>query len=162
MRKVLFGVGLLSLSATVAMAEGKIAAQWNCPKATVAHNLEAGDQANHSYVISQVSCTAAKSDIGGMKEKDGTATQFNEVTGDTSTYHGVFVSTAENGDKVHYTYKGKAKMNNGQVQSASHTFSIVGGTGKFKGAKGGGSCKGTGNADGAVVWNCTGTYKLAK
>ncbi len=162
MRKVLLFVCCLFLSATMAMAQGKVDSQWNCAKPAVAHNLDAGDQPNHSYAISQTTCSAAKSEIGGVKEKEGTGTQFNEGTGNSSTWHGMFVVTLENGDKLHYSYKGTGTTKDGQFESGSNTWSIVGGTGKFQGAKGKGSCQGKGSADGSVVWDCTGSYKLAK
>jgi hypothetical protein len=162
MHKLLLVGSFLLLSATVASAQGKLASQWNCAKPAVTHNLEAGDRSAHAYMISQSKCLPGASEIGGVKEKEGTATQADEVSGDSSTFHGRFIETLENGDTVHYSYKGKATLKNGQVQTGNDNFSIIGGTGKLAGAKGSGSCKGTGNADGSVVWKCAGNYKLAK
>lgn len=162
MRKLLIVVCLLCLSASVAMAQGKIDSQWNCGKATVEHSIEVGDQPNHSYVINQTKCTASKSEIGGVKEKDGTGTEFHEGTGSANQWHGVFVVTMANGDKLHYSYKGKGTMKGAQFQSGTNTWSIVGGTGKLKGAKGEGTCQGKGNPDGTSAWTCAGTYTLAK
>jgi hypothetical protein len=100
--------------------------------------------------------------VGGVKEKEGLGTQFTETTGDAITWHGVFVTTAENGDKIHYAYasSGKGTVKDGQFQSGNNKWSIAGGTGKFAAAKGEGSCTGKGNADGTVTWDCTGTYTL--
>lgn len=162
MRKVLLVVCWLFLSASVGMAQGKIDSQWNCPKAAIAHGLDVGDRPNHSYAISEVTCTAAKSEIEGVKEKEGVGTQFAEGTGNSSSWRGVFVVTLENGDKLHYNYKGKGTTRDGQLQSGSNTWSIINGTGKFKGAKGNGTCEGKGNPNGSAVWDCAGTYTLAK
>ena len=48
------------------------------------------------------------------------------------------------------------------MQSGSNKWQATGGTGKFKGINGSGTCTGTGNADGSTTWTCTGTYSLPK
>jgi hypothetical protein len=53
-------------------------------------------------------------------------------------------------------------MEKGQFQSASDAWSIIDGTGKFKGAKGKGTCKGKGNPDGSSTFDCAGEYTLTK
>src|SRR5439155_1741994 len=125
----------------------KLVSQWNCGQPSDAHSIDVGDQANHSYAVTKTTCTATKSEVGGVKEKEGIGTQFNETMGDTTTWHGVFVVTAENGDKIHYTYAsaGKGMVKDGQFQSGSNKWSMVGGTGKFASAKGEGSCQGKGS-----------------
>ncbi len=162
MRKLLFVVCSMLLCASVAMAQDKLESKWNCGKASVAHSLDVGDQPNHTYVITQGSCTAEKSEVGGVKEKEGVGTAFNENTGNATHWHGIFVVTMANGDKLHYAYSGKGTAKDGAFQSGTNTWSIIGGTGKFKGAKGKGSCTGKGSPDGSATWDCTGTYTLAK
>jgi hypothetical protein len=164
MRKLLLVFCSLLLFVSVAMAKGKLVSQWSCGKPSEAHSIDAGDQANHTYSISKTTCTATKSDVGGVKEKEGVGTQFNENLSDTTTWHGVFVVTAENGDKIHYTYGsvGKGTLKDGQLQSGNNKWSMVGGTGKFAGAKGSGTCQGKGNPDGTVTWDCQGRYTLGK
>src|SRR6476646_5880263 len=99
----------LAVATTVAQtpASGKIATSWKCAAPT-ANALPVGDAPNHMYVVEQIKCTATKGEIAGVKEKEGTATEFAEATGDTSTGHGVFVETLANGDKatVSYTFTG--------------------------------------------------------
>jgi hypothetical protein len=161
MRKVwLIGCSVLLLG-SVSLAD-KVVSQWNCGKASEEHAINVGDQANHSYAISKSACTASKSEIGGVKEKDGDSTQFNETKGGATTWHGIFVVTAENGDKIHYTYTGRGTVKDGQFQSGSNKWAMVGGTGKFAGAKGEGTCKGKGNADGTGTWDCEGNFTLGK
>ena len=162
MRKLwLIGCSVLLLSSLL-LAKDKLVSQWNCGQPSDAHSIDVGDQANHSYAVTKTTCTATKSEVGGVKEKEGIGTQFNETMGDTTTWHGVFVVTAENGDKIHYTYAsaGKGMVKDGQFQSGSNKWSMVGGTGKFASAKGEGGCQGKGNADGTVTWDCEGTYTL--
>jgi hypothetical protein len=162
MHKRFFVVCSMCLCASMAMAQGKVDSQWSCPKATVAHSIEVGDQAGHAYSIAQFSCTATKGEIEGQKEKEGTGTQFDDVKGNASRFHGVFVDTLANGDKLHISYEGTATMEKGQVQSGSNAWSITNGTGKFKGAKGKGTCKAKGNPDGSSTYECAGEYTLAK
>lgn len=156
----LIGCSVLLLS-SLSLAD-KLVSQWNCGKASDAHSIDVGDQANHSYAVSKTTCTAIKSGVGGVKEKEGIGTEFDETMGDALTWHGVFVVTMENGDKIHYTYSnsGKGMLKAGQFQSGANKWSIVGGTGKFASAKGEGSCQGKGNADGTATWDCEGTYTL--
>ena len=161
MRKLwLIGCSMLLLAA-LSLASDKLVSQWNCGKPSDAHSIDVGDQANHTYAVTKTTCTASKGgEVNGVKEKEGIGTQFNETKGDTTTWHGVFVVTAENGDRIHYAYSssGKGMLKDGQFQSGSNKWSMLGGTGKFAGLKGEGTCQGKGNADGSVTWNCEGTY----
>src|SRR5712692_6812327 len=96
-----------------------LASLWICGKASDAHSIDVDDQANHAYAVTKTTCTAAKGEVGGVKEKEGIGTQFNETMGDTTTWHGVFVVTTESGDKIHYSYanSGKGIVKDGQFQS---------------------------------------------
>jgi len=151
MRK-LWLVGLfVLLSASMSLAQMKLVSQWNCDKASAAQVV--GD-------FTHSSCTAVKGEVGGIKETKGMDAAMAETTGDNATGHGLFISTAENGDKIHYTYTSTAMMRGGEFQSGTNKWSIVGGTGKFASLRGEGTCNGKGNADGTAVWDCTGSYKL--
>ena len=162
MHKVLFVVCSMCLSISGAMAQGKVDSQWNCAKATDGHSIDVPDQPGHAYAISQLNCTAAKGEIEGVKEKEGVVTEFDEVKGNAVRFHGVFVETLSNGDKLHFTYAGTGKMEKGQLQTATEKWSLVSGAGKLKGAKAGGSCQGKGNPDGSSTFDCEGDYTLAK
>ena len=162
MRKPVLVLGLVCLCATVALAQGKVANGWACGKPAMGNSIEIGDQPNHSYAIDQIKCTSTKGEIAGVKEKEGTGTEFAEVTGNSSKGHGVFVETMANGDKINFTYQTTATIRDGKMQSGSDKWQATGGTGKFKGIKASGTCKGTGGADGSTNWTCTGTYSLPK
>ena len=162
MRKVLWVGFLVCLSAGVALAQNKINNGWACGKPAMAQSIQIGDQPNHAYAIDQIKCTSTKGEIGGVKEKEGTGTEFSEVTGNNSSGHGVFVETMANGDMIHFTYQTTGTLKNGQFASGSNKFQATGGTGKFKGIKVSGSCTGTGNADGSSSWTCSGTYSMGK
>src|SRR5207247_7768097 len=132
------------------LAKDNVVSQWNSRQPSDAHSIDVGDQANHRYAVTKTTCTATKSEVGGVKEKEGIGTQFNETMGDTTTWRGVFVVTAENGDKIHYTYAsaGKGMVKGGQFQSGSNKWCMEGGIGMLAIAKGEGGCQGKGNADG--------------
>jgi hypothetical protein len=162
MSKLFLVVCLLCVSASAAMAQGKVDSQWNCGKATVGHSIDVGDQPGHAYAIGQYSCIAAKGELEGLKEKEGLLTQFDDVKGDASRYRGVFIDTLANGEKVYVSYEGTTSIENGHMQAFSDAWSITDGTGKFKGAKGKGTCKGKFNPDGSFTFACAGNYTLAK
>ena len=161
MRKLAGVVSLVFVFAVGVQAQGKIASQWKCGKATVEHSVDVGDQPGHAYVVSQTKCAAAKGEIGGVQEKEGTGTEFHDVNGNANSWHGTFVETLASGDKIHYSYKGSGKAAGGQFVSGTNTWSISGGTGKLKGIKGQGGCKGAGGPDGTATWDCEGTYHTA-
>ena len=162
MRSLFLLACALSLSASLVLAQGKVDSQWNCGKPTDSHSIDVGDQTGHAYAIAQITCTAVKGEIEGVKEKEGTGTEFDDVKGNKVKFHGVFVETLANGDKLHISYQGTSTMEKGQFQSASDEWTITNGTGKLKGAKGKGTCKGRGNADGSSTFDCAGDYTLAK
>jgi hypothetical protein len=143
------------------MAQGKVNSQWNCGKPTIAHSIDVGDHPGHAYAISQASCTASKGEIEGVKEKEGLNTEFDDVREDAVRFHGEFIDSLANGDKVVATYSGTGTPEKGQMQSTSK-WSLASGTGKLKGIKGEGTCKGKSNPDGSSTFECTGEYTLAK
>ena len=157
----LIGCSVLVL-ASLSLAQEKVNASWNCAKASDDHSIDVGDKANHTYGVNKTTCTATKGDLGGVKEKEGVGTQFNEVMGNGITWHGVFVETLDSGDKINYHYmsSGKGVMKDGQFVSGNNKWTMMGGTGKFAHAKGEGTCAGKGTGEGTAAWDCTGTYTL--
>ncbi len=161
MRKLWWIGCCVLLSSSLSLAD-KVVSQWKCGMPSETHGIDVGDQPNHNYAVTKTTCTASKSEVGGVKEKEGVGTEFEETTGDTITWHGMFVVTAENGDKIYYHYanSGKGMVKDGKFQSGNNKWSMVGGTGKFAAVKGEGSCTGKGNGDGTATWDCEGTYTL--
>ena len=148
--------------AASAVKSGKTASSWNCAAPSPMHAVPVGDAADHMYVVQQTKCTATKGEIGGVKEQQGTATEFVDVRGDKAKGQGTFVETLANGDKVYvaYTFEGTSRDKVFQVGSNKWTF--VEGTGMLKGAKASGTCTAKGSPDGGIIFDCTGTYTLAK
>lgn len=140
----------------------KVNTQWKCAAPNPVHALPVGDAADHAYVVQQGKCTATKGDIAGVNEKDGATTEFAEAMGNNGKGQGVFVSTLANGDKITYGYTFTGVSSNKVLQSGSNKWTMTSGTGKFKGITGSGTCSGKGGSDGSAVFDCVGTYTLAK
>jgi hypothetical protein len=157
MRKSWLMVCVVLLLASPALAQEKIESQWNCPKPSEQHSIDVGDKPNHAYVVNKTTCTPAKS---SLNEKEGVGTQFMEIAGNWVSWHGIFVTTTDSGDKIffHYANSGKAVMKDGQFVSGNDKWTVAGGTGKYASAKGEGTCAGKGDGNGGATWDCTGTY----
>jgi hypothetical protein len=84
------------------------------------------------------------------------------VRGNTSQDQGWDVTTMANGDKLFVRDSGTTKMKDNMPESIMGKWNFTGGTGKFKGVKGGGAFKGAGNPDGSVTINVEGEYTIAK
>jgi len=161
MHKVMLACCFLFLSASMAMAQGKVDVQWNCAQPAPSHSMDTGEP-NHSYSISQVKCTAARGEIAGVKSMEGVGTEFHELTGASDRFHGVFVETLANGEKITYSYEGTATIKDGKLQAADNKWSAKSGTGTFKGIKAVGTCKGVAKPDGTTTFECSGEYSTAK
>ncbi len=164
MRKPVLIVGLMCLCATVALAqnEGKVSNGWLCSKPDQMNSIDVGDQPGHAYAIDQIKCTSTKGEYAGVREKEGTGTEFVEVTGNKSSGHGVFVETFANEDKATFTYQFTGTTKEGKMESGTNKWQATSGSGKFKGMKASGTCKATGNPDGSTSFACEGTYSLPK
>src|SRR5512141_2775954 len=119
MKKFVFAVGLVFLCATVALAqnEGKVSNGWACAKPDKVNTMEVGDEPGHTYSIVQFKCTSTKGEWAGVREKEGTATEFEEIKGNKLTGHGVFIETFANGDKATFTYQPSGTMKDGKLQT---------------------------------------------
>jgi len=159
MRKFLVVAFALLVSGSVALAQNKIDTKWHCPKPPTAQKFDVGDVADHVYEIDQGTCSATSSDPG-FPQKTGSFTEFHEAWKASINLHGRFNATMDNGDKIYYTYE--ASVSTDISKPAANKWKIVGGTGKYKGIKGSGTCSGKYNADGSSDWSCTGPYTMGK
>jgi hypothetical protein len=142
--------------ASVAMSETKFETKWHCGKFPQQHVLEIGDVAGHSYGLAQGTCTATASSTG---EKTGTATEIQEMWNTSFVTHGHFVVTMAGGEKVYHDYQATGDP---VKKTSAEKWKIVGGTGKFKGDTGSGTCAGTLHDDGSSDWVCSGTSSKRK
>ena len=160
MKKAVWVLCVLALLALPALAQEKIATTWNCPKSTTMHALPVADQPGHMYAIATGKCTAASGTIAGMPEKEGTDTEFQELMGNGYKAHGTFVEDLGGGNTLTYWWEGPGTVKDGKFVSGSNKWKITGGKGKFKGAKGMGTCTGKGNPDESATWECTGELTM--
>jgi hypothetical protein len=158
MRRLLL-IAFLMGSVCAVMAQTKIDTKWNCLKPSAEPKLEVGDVPDHSYMIAQGTCNATSSDKA-FPEKSGQYTEFRDVTKTSVHAHGRYNVTMDNGDKVYYSYEGSSPTD--VTKPASNKWTIVRGTGKYKGVKGSGTCSGQNKADETSDWECTGTTSIGK
>jgi hypothetical protein len=160
MRALWLTVGWMCLAAPVALAQTKLSGAGQCAKRDPEHKLDVGDRPQHAFSISRSKCTWSRPfEIAGVEAKGGTAVQFDEVSAKGSRFHGYYLDTMANGDTAHYRYQGTATLNEGMPPSTEWQWTLRG-TGKLKGVKGKGTCKGTASPDGMGTWECVGEYKL--
>ena len=158
MRKLLFAICATLLFSSPCIAQTKFETKWHCQKPSAEHHFDVGDQPDHTYGIAQGPCSATSGgkDFG---EKTGQFTEFDEEWKASMTGHR-FLVTTESGDKVFYIYETSGATD--PAKPASNKWKISGGTGKFKDAKGSGTCTGKRNTDGSSDWQCTGTHTGGK
>jgi len=150
-------VGSVSFAQT-----NKISTVWKCAAPNPANALPVGDAPDHAYVVEQTKCTTTSGEVGGVKQKEGMATEFADAMGANSKGHGVFVETLANGDKIFYNYEFTGTSKDNKFDTGANKFTIASGTGQFKSIKGSGSCRAKGSPDGTAEFTCTGTYTMAK
>jgi len=151
MRKLLVVAFCVVVLTSLASAQNNLETKWHCAKPAAEQSYQAPDSV-HSYGAAQGSCTATSSKTG---EKSGTYTEAVDTTKTSLSNHGTFVVTMDDGDKTYYSYSGTG---NPPKKTAANKWKIVGGTGKYKAAKGAGTCAGTLNDDASSDWTCTGTF----
>ena len=152
----------LVLCVGVAQAQIKASGTITCGKPDLQHKIDVGS--NHSFLLDQSKCSADKDKpftIAGVKSGPGASTNATDVQGNKSIFHGYYVDTMENGDRGEYSFHGSATTKDGVIQTAEDSWTLVNGTGKLKGGKGKGTCKGSGAADGSITWECAGELTLA-
>ena len=145
--------------ATAVNAQTKISGKSTCAPPEVQHMIPVGDQEGHTFGISKQDCTwDTPLEINGIKSKAGVNTGFDEVEDGKSKAHGFYLDTMENGDQAHYRWKGTMVLKGEKPESGDIEWELTRGTGKMKGVKASGTCKGKGTAEGGISWECTGSY----
>jgi len=161
--KIMFAFLIVFALAAAASAQTKITGTLQCGKADPAYTIQVGDRPDHAFTISKFTCTWTKpTEIGGIIHKSEEATIFGEVTGDHARGRGRNVEIMANGDKWYVSTQFSETLKEGVLQTAEVTWTITGGTGKFKGMKGKGTGKCTGAADGTLTCEVEGEYELPK
>ena len=156
MRKSLISLFLAYpfLLLSIATAQNRIDTKWHCPNVSASHELQVGDVPDHSYLILQGGCSAVSN--SGLAEKNAAYTEFVESWKESNKFFGRWNVTLEDGDKLFYSYEGSEVTES--KKPVTDTWKILGGTGKYKNAKGTGTCTGQVHEDGSSDWECVGEY----
>jgi hypothetical protein len=157
-----FALIAMTLFAAPSLWAQRLTGEGSCTRPDTTHVIPVGDRPEHLFALARVRCTWTKPfEIAGSQSTGGTAVQFDELTGNTSRFHGVFSDVMSSGDTVHYRYQGSGTLKDGEPQSAEWSWTYAGGTGKLANLKGKGSCKGSWNREGINTWRCSGEYRLS-
>jgi hypothetical protein len=133
---------------STAVAQTKISGSLDCDKADPIHAIQVPDRNGFSFVIAQYKCTWTKPlVIEGLESKNNVDVEFYEISGNSYRFTSTAVTTYSNGDKVYSRGTGTTD----QTLNSSSKWTYTGGTGKFRGIKGGGTatCKGKSSETGA-------------
>jgi hypothetical protein len=146
------------LSATITTAQQKIDTKWHCPNVSANHELQVGDVPDHTYAILQGTCSAVSN--SGIPEKTAAYTEFVESWKESNKFFGRWDVTLQDGDKIFYSYQGAEHT--GSNKPTTDHWTISGGSGKYKNAKGSGTCTGQVHEDGSSDWECVGNYSVGE
>ncbi len=151
------------LWAGLSHAQFKWSGSGQCAKPEPDYTIEVGDHPGHAFNIQKSTCSwSTQTAIEGLQHQGGSATAFNDISQNKSRYHGIYLDTLSNGDKVTYRYEGAGTVKDGKLASFEEKWTLLSGTGKLKGAKAQGTCKGSGNADGSSHVECQGEFHLVQ
>lgn len=156
------GVVLLAALAFAipASAQTKVTGKVHCAKGDPDYSIEVGDKPGHVLTARKSACTWTDQQIAGIAAKSGVDVATGEVNGATVRDSGYHTATMDNGDKYTVRFSGNATMGKDNSGALDGKWSFVSGTGKLKGIKGGGTYKGTANADGSGDVTVDGDYTL--
>lgn len=154
-------LGLVLVLCGTLVAE-KVSSTIQCGKPEKQLTIDIADAPGHMLSLTETTCSYTAGSVGGVQVKEGTGAQFDDMRGNHSDFHGYWSETYENGDKAFYRYQGTAKLKDGAVESGKDNWTVLGGTGKMKGATGKGTCTETGGAGGSVTWHCEGNITVSK
>lgn len=163
MRTTILPALALAVLVTSAAAQTpmKLAGKMECGKPDPSHMVPVDDTAKHALSVGTTKCTWAEGTIGGERLKNETDTFMSDANATGSEDRGYGVGTVASGDKYVVHFKGTTRLKDGQPVGADCTWKFAGGTGKLKGIKGKGTCKGTFQPDGKAAWEIKGEYRLA-
>jgi len=152
--------------AGAALAQTQVSGTLKCggsdDKGGVNHSVDVGDHPGHSVMLSKGTCTwTTPIVIAGVKAITQTGTSTAEINGAKGEEQVYAFLNMENGDKVFVRAQDTGTITEGgKVITYTGTFSFTGGTGKFKGLKGKGTYKGSGDPEGETTSKVEGEYTL--
>jgi len=140
----------------------KVDGKVRCGKPDPTYSIEVPDRPGHALVLTKRKCNWTEPMVfAGAKTKDGVAVDFTEKMEGTLHIHGFETDTLDNGEKVTWQSMGQVLAEKGPVSSKGR-WSLMRGTGKLKGIKGGGTYEGKLEADDALTLEFEGVYDLSE
>ncbi len=128
-------------------------------KARLQTTVTLTDLANHELNLVEITGQQESADPNW---NDATVTYWGigDLQAGSGTQRGYYVNARADGDRDWGTFEGKITAEASQV-TLEGTWKLTGGSGKFKGATGGGSYKGSMNSPVEVKMEYKGEYQLA-
>jgi len=160
LKTILMLVVVLTL-ASGAWAQTKISITSKCGDFEPVYTVPVGDSPDHTFLIGKGKCTPTKPrEIGGIAVRGEEITFFGEQSGNRARGRAVGVGTMANGDKYYFRDQFVNILKEQVLQTGESTWTNTGGTGKLKGLKGKGTCKGKPGPEKTEIWECEGEYQL--
>src|SRR5580658_3984181 len=141
-------------AANLIKVEGKV----RCDKPDPEYSIDVPDRPGHALIIAKRKCNWTEPMlIMGAKTKDGVAVGYSEKSEGMLHISGFETDTLNNGEKLTWKSMGQVLAEKGPA-TATGRWSLMRGTGKFKGIKGGGSYEEKLDADDVLVLELEGVY----
>ena len=148
------GKGKDKAAGTYVKVEGKV----RCEKPETNHAIEVPDRPGHALMLGKRKCTWTEPmELLGAKSKDGILVEFSEKMEGTLHQHAFEVDSFDNGEKWTMQTFGQVPAEK-RPADAKGRWSLMRGTGKFKGIKGGGTYEGKLGADDVLTLEFEGVY----
>jgi hypothetical protein len=129
-----------------------------CDKPEIAHSIEVPDRPGHALMIEKRKCTWIEPMvILGGKTKEGIQVGFAELMEGTRHSHGFETDTLDNGEKLTWKTMDQVSGEKGPA-TLKGRWSLMRGTGKYKGIKGGGTYEGNLGADDVLTLEFEGVF----
>jgi hypothetical protein len=136
----------------------KVEGDLRCDKPETEHSIEVPDRPEHVLTLTRRKCNWTEPmTVLGAKTKDGVAVDFIEQMEGGLHVHGFETDTLDNGEKITWQSMGQVLGIKGPATSKGR-WSLMRGTGKFKGVKGGGTYEGKLDADDVLTLEFEGVY----
>lgn len=136
----------------------KVEGALHCQKAAPAHSIEVPDRPGHALMITKRQCTWTKPlVIAGAKTQNGVAIDFAEKMEGRLHIHGFETYSLDDGEKITYRTMGQVIGEKGPADDKGR-WSLMTGTGKFKGIRGGGTYIGKLDVNDEVNLTLEGVY----
>ncbi len=141
-------------SGNVVKVEGTL----RCEKAVPAHSIEVPDRPGHALMISKRQCTWTQPlAVAGGKTKTGIVVDFAEKMEGRLHVHGFETDTLDNGEQLTMKTMGQVIGDKGPADYKGR-WSLMKGTGKYRGIRGGGTCLGKIDAQDEMSLTLEGVY----